>query len=123
MRTLAPSTRVDRFRVESRTGAVAVVSRWLVGLAFAGPPQSGLAWLCFLFPLIEPDVRSYRIRLSEKTHAFARGKLLVRLGKQTNPNTSYRDSAGKLLAPGHGTLCFVHSHWRSLFLACRSTAS
>jgi hypothetical protein len=109
--------------VESRTGAVAVVSRWLVGLAFAGPPQSGLAWLCFLFPLIEPDVRSYRIRLSEKTHAFARGKLLVRLGKQTNPNTSYRDSAGKLLAPGHGTLCFVHSHWRSLFLACRSTAS
>ena len=30
--------------------------------------QSGLAWLCFLFPLIEPDRRSYRIRLSEKTH-------------------------------------------------------
>jgi hypothetical protein len=29
--------------------------------------QSGLAWLCFLFPLIEPDRRSYRIRLSEKT--------------------------------------------------------
>ena len=26
------------------------------------------AWLCFLFPLIEPDRRSYRIRLSEKTH-------------------------------------------------------
>jgi hypothetical protein len=112
-----------RFWVESRTGAVAVVSRWLVGVAFAVPPQSGLAWLCFLFPLIEPDVRSYRIRLSEKTHDFARGKLPVRLGKQTNPNTSYRDSAGKLWAPGHGTLCFVHSHWRSLFLACRSTAS
>jgi hypothetical protein len=35
--------------VESRTGAVAVVSRWLVGWAFASPPQSGLAWLCFLF--------------------------------------------------------------------------
>ena len=54
--------------VESRTGAVALASRWLVGWAFASPPQSGLAWLCFLFPLIEPDRRSYRIRLSEKTH-------------------------------------------------------
>ena len=75
------------------------------------------------FPLIETDMRSYRIRLSEKTHDVARGRLPVRLGKQTNPNTSYRDSAGNLFAPGHGTLCFVHSHWRSLFLACRSTAS
>jgi hypothetical protein len=32
-------------------------------------PQSGWAWLCFLFPLIEPDVQISRIRLSEKTHA------------------------------------------------------
>ena len=36
--------------------------------AFASSPQSGLAWLCFLFPLIEPDRRVSRIRLSEKTH-------------------------------------------------------
>jgi len=35
-----------------------------VGWAFASPPQSGLAWLGFLFPLIEPDRRSYCIRLS-----------------------------------------------------------
>jgi hypothetical protein len=68
---------------------VAVVSRWLVGVAFAWPPPSGLAWLCFLFPLIEPDVRSYRIRLSEKTHDVARGRLPVRLSKQTSPSTSY----------------------------------
>ena len=54
--------------VESRTGAVTLVSRWRLGWAFALPAQSGLAWLCFLFPLIEPDRRSYRIRLSEKTH-------------------------------------------------------
>ena len=59
-----------------------------IGWAFASPPQSGLAWLCFLLPLIEPDRRSYRIRLSEKTHVFAHGRLLVRLGKQTKPNTS-----------------------------------
>src|SRR5215475_4306977 len=34
--------------------------------AFASSPQSGLAWLCFLFSLIEPDRRISRIRLSEK---------------------------------------------------------
>jgi hypothetical protein len=39
-----------------------------IGGAFATPPQSGLTWLCFLFPLIEPDRRISRIRLSEKTH-------------------------------------------------------
>jgi len=47
---------------------VALVSRWLLTKAFASPPQSGLAWFCFLFPLIEPDRRISRIRLSEKTH-------------------------------------------------------
>jgi len=47
---------------------VTVVSRWLIDLAFAAPPQSGLAWFCFLFPLIEPDWQISRIRLSEKTH-------------------------------------------------------
>jgi hypothetical protein len=36
--------------------------------AFASSPQSGLAWLCFLFPLVEPDRQISRIRLSEKTH-------------------------------------------------------
>ena len=56
------------WRVESRTGAVTVVSRWIFDVAFAAPPQSGLAWFCFLFPLIEPDRQISRIRLSEKTH-------------------------------------------------------
>jgi hypothetical protein len=55
-------------RVESRTGAVTIVSRWIFDVAFAAPPQSGLAWFCFLFPLIEPDRQISRIRLSEKTH-------------------------------------------------------
>src|SRR5215475_13792660 len=36
--------------------------------AFASSPQSGWAWLCFLFPLVEPDRQISRIRLSEKTH-------------------------------------------------------
>jgi hypothetical protein len=56
------------WRVESRTGAATVVSRWLFDWAFAASPQSGLAWFCFLFPLIEPDRQISRIRLSEKTH-------------------------------------------------------
>jgi hypothetical protein len=55
--------------VESRTGAVTVVSRWhAYALLSQSAPQSGLTWLCFLFPLIEPDRRISRIRLSEKTH-------------------------------------------------------
>ena len=53
-------------RVESRTGAVALVFRWLVSRLSPALPQSGLAWLCFLFPLIEPNRRVSRIRLSEK---------------------------------------------------------
>jgi hypothetical protein len=57
--------------------------------AFASSPQSGLAWLCFLFPLIEPDRRISRIRLSEKgkVHGFAHGKLLVRVVSSTRPST------------------------------------
>jgi len=38
--------------------------------AFAMSPQSGLTWLWFLFPLIEPDRRFSRIRLSEKGSRF-----------------------------------------------------
>src|ERR1700758_2998035 len=37
-----------------------------IGQIFTWPPQSGLAWFCFLFPLIELDRRVSRIQLSEK---------------------------------------------------------
>ena len=47
-----------------------VVSRWIIKLAFASSPQSGLTWFWFLFPLIEPDRQISRIRLSEKTHVI-----------------------------------------------------
>jgi len=86
-----------RIVVESRTGAVTVVSRWLVDWAFASSPQSGLAWSCFLFPLIEPDWQFSRIRLSEKTHAFAHGRFAVRCGNWTKPYTEFRDASGKRL--------------------------
>jgi hypothetical protein len=39
-----------------------------VGVLSHVPPQSGLAWLCFLILLVEPDRQISRIRLSEKTH-------------------------------------------------------
>ncbi len=37
-------------QVESRTGAVALVFRWLMTRLSPALPQSGLAWLCFLLP-------------------------------------------------------------------------
>jgi hypothetical protein len=48
--------------VHWRTGAVTVVSRWIFDVAFAASPQSGLAWSCFLFQLIEPDWQISRIK-------------------------------------------------------------
>ena len=54
-------------RVENRRSGFSLPVA--VDCAFATSPQSGLAWLCFLFPLVEPDRRISRIRLSEKTHA------------------------------------------------------
>jgi hypothetical protein len=53
-------------RVENRRSGFSLPV--VVDEAFAPSPQSGLAWLCFLFPLIEPDRQISRIRLSEKTH-------------------------------------------------------
>ena len=64
-RTMASGGAAKR-RVESRTGAVAVAFRWLMTRLSPALPQSGLAWLWFLFPLIEPNRRVSRIRLSEK---------------------------------------------------------
>jgi len=89
---------------------VTVVSRWLFDLAFAASPQSGLAWFCFLFPLIEPDWQISRIRLSEKTHAFAHGWFAVRCGNWTKPYTECRDSSGNRLYAGRGSLCLSHNH-------------
>ena len=80
------------------------------GAAFASPPQSGLTWLCFLFPLIAPDVRISRIRRSEKAHEFAHGRLAVRSVRLTKPCTLENDAVGKRFVPGHATWCLAHSH-------------
>jgi hypothetical protein len=53
-------------RVEKRRSDVSLPVAFVQ--VFAWPPQSGLAWFRFLFPLIEQDRQISRIRLSEKTH-------------------------------------------------------
>jgi hypothetical protein len=72
--------------------AETLVSRWLFDLAFAAPPQPGLAWSCLLFPLIEPDWQISRIRPSEKTRAIAHGRFAVRCGNWTKPYQECRGS-------------------------------
>src|SRR4051795_13529155 len=54
--------RLELGRVEDGRGGVSLPVGY--GGAFAPPPQSGLAWLRFPSPLVEPDVRISRIRLS-----------------------------------------------------------
>src|SRR5215212_8258530 len=57
--------RLELVRVEDGRGGFSLPVG--CGGAFAPPPQSGLAWLRFPSPLIEPDVRISRIRLSPAT--------------------------------------------------------
>ena len=87
-----------------------------LGVAYLWPALSSagasLASPCSVstLPLIEPDRRISRIRLSEKTHAFAHGSCAVRCGNWTRPNTSCRDASGNRLSPGRGSLCLAHNH-------------
>ena len=87
------------------------------GWAFASPPQSGLAWLCFLFPLIEPDRRISRIRLSEKGSRFRPRKAARPRGKADKAQLVCREAAEYFLVAGPRSLCLAHSHWRSLLRA------
>ena len=62
------------------------------GLSVAAPfvwrRLTSPAMVRFHIPLIEPDVRFSRIRLSDKGYAFAHGKLRVRPSRRTSPNVS-----------------------------------
>jgi hypothetical protein len=53
--------------VESRCGAVAVGSSDLLPPLSSGGAPIPAPWLRLHIPLIEPDMRRYRIRLSDKT--------------------------------------------------------
>jgi hypothetical protein len=60
--------------LENTRMALVLVARWrFAGLSprRLGPVGHGI---CFLFPLIAPDMRICRIRRSEKAHVFAHGR-------------------------------------------------
>ena len=74
--------------------------------------------LRFHVPLIEPDVRVSRIRLSEKVHAFACGRRLESHFSWSRPN--FRSSQG--LQYQHGLtitpLCLARHHLRNRYRVC-----
>jgi hypothetical protein len=86
-----------------------------VGAAYLLPALSSagasIATPCFRFhiPLIEPDGRISRFRLSEKGHDVAHGRRLVRLVRRTRPSTSCREARENRLVPDI-TLCLAHNH-------------
>src|ERR1700745_385059 len=53
-------------RFSEDSSYVSDISFLLDATHLTSPPRSGLTWFCFLFPLIEPERRASRIRLSEK---------------------------------------------------------
>jgi hypothetical protein len=68
-----------------------------IGQIFTWPPQSGLAWFCFLFPLIELDRRVSRIQLSEKVSRGRPRKAACPSGKFDKAQHLMQGSNGKLL--------------------------
>jgi hypothetical protein len=68
------------------------------GQIFTWPPQSGLAWFCFLFPLIELDKRVSRIQLSEKGSRGCPRKAGGSLCKPSQPKRIVQELVGVPLA-------------------------
>jgi hypothetical protein len=112
-RALAPeevASSPPRFIVESRRGAVAVVSRWLM---------AGLS-LRRLNPVWRSSVSSSRssnrtgaFRASgsrRKVHGVAHGKLLVRVVIRARPSLSCREASGYFLIADPCRLCLARSH-------------
>src|SRR5438874_5270045 len=74
-----------------------VVSRWLIGAAFAAPTSVRFGLVLFPVPAHRTGLADFPHRLSEKTHAFAHGRFAVRCGNWTKPYTEFRDASGKRL--------------------------
>ena len=108
--------------VESRTGAVAVVFRWLV--ARLSLRRLSPAWLGSV-SCSRSSNRTGAFCASgsrRKVHDVTHGRLAVLEVSRTNPNSSCRSSSGNRLVPDPGCLCLAHSHRRSRRQVCRSTA-
>ena len=65
-----------------------------IGQIFIWPPQSGLTWFCFLFPLIELDRRVSRIQLSEKGSRCCPRKAGGSLSKPSQPKRIVQELVG-----------------------------
>src|SRR6516162_10733784 len=72
-------------RVESRCGAVAVGRTYLLPPLSSGGALLVRPWLRFHIPLIEPDRRIYRIRLSDKTSRLHPRRAATKLGQAYEP--------------------------------------
>src|SRR6188474_3954988 len=81
-----PAPCPDRQRcVESRCGAVAVGRTYLYPPLSSGGASLVRPWLRFHIPLIEPDRRISRIRLSDKTSRLHPRRAAPKLGQAYEP--------------------------------------
>ena len=74
-----------------------LASRWQLVRFSPDPPQSGLTWFCFLFPLIELDGHISCIQLSEKVSRFRPRKAACPSGKFDKAQHLMQGSNGELL--------------------------
>src|SRR6266853_4479777 len=86
--------------VESGCGAVAVGRACLFPPLSSGGASVSRPWLRFHLPLIEPDMRIYRIRLSDKTSRLHPRRAATKLGQTYEPEVlvKVREWIGSSLA-------------------------
>jgi hypothetical protein len=82
-------------REQAQSGSLAVA---FVSTAFAERAAGRFGMVCFLFPLIEPDRRISRIRLSEKVSRFRPRKAAGPSSKFDKAQHLMQGSNGKLLS-------------------------
>ena len=87
--------------VESRCGAVAVGRTYLFPPLSSGGASLVRPWLRLHIPLIEPDMRIYRIRLSDKTSRLHSRRAAPKPGQAYEPEVlvEVREWIGSALAP------------------------
>ena len=110
--------------VESKAGAVAVGAGSGRGpAAFAVPVPQSVPWRRFLFPLIEPDVRISRIRLSDRFHVrLTEEGFTSSVSNRRTPRVPKTSAAEKRRVPRVGTLCRRCRKRRVRLQTCWSTS-
>ena len=80
--------------------------------------RGGVSTLRFHPPLIEPDVRISRIRLSEKVHAFAFGRRLGSHLSWSRPNVSSSQGLHRQRGCSLAPLCLASHHLPNRYRTC-----